>query len=228
MLARIRARLTYANVMATTAVFIALGGSSYAALQLPKASVGTKQLKRNAVTSPKVKQGTLLLSDFKASQRARLRGPQGAAGPQGAQGPQGPQGTQGMQGATGPPGPTQGSATAEFSGAIPGETFHQDQADHSITTDTAGRLYVWGRGSLSLSCSAGSAQAALYVDGTPVPASGFTYTPGPTATVIVSGVSEPVGAGPHNVVLGSRCIGGTYSGGGSSNAAVGAVLLGGA
>jgi hypothetical protein len=41
MFARVRPRLTYANVLASLALFVALGGSSYAALQLPKASVGT-------------------------------------------------------------------------------------------------------------------------------------------------------------------------------------------
>jgi hypothetical protein len=50
-----RPKLTYANVMATIAVFIALGGASYAALRLPKNSVGPKQLKRNAVRTAKVK-----------------------------------------------------------------------------------------------------------------------------------------------------------------------------
>jgi hypothetical protein len=48
-------RLTYANVMATIAVFIALGGASYAAVKLPKNSVGTKQLKKNSVTTAKIK-----------------------------------------------------------------------------------------------------------------------------------------------------------------------------
>ena len=91
--ARLRPRLTYANVMATIAVFIALGGSSYAALKLPKASVGAAQLKRNAVTSPKVKPGSLLLSDFRKSQRSRLVGPQGPAGQQGPGGAPGPAGT---------------------------------------------------------------------------------------------------------------------------------------
>ena len=43
-------RLSYANVMATIAVFIALGGGAYAALKVPKDSVGNKQLKNNAVT----------------------------------------------------------------------------------------------------------------------------------------------------------------------------------
>jgi hypothetical protein len=96
--------LTYANVIATLALFVALGGSSYAALQLPKGSVGTKQLKRNAVTSPKVKPGSLVLSDFRASQRRRLRGPAGAVGAVGAAGPAGPAGARGPRGLIGPRG----------------------------------------------------------------------------------------------------------------------------
>jgi hypothetical protein len=224
MLSRIRARLTYANVMATTAVFIALGGTSYAALQLPKGSVGTKQLKRNAVTSPKVKDGTLRLGDFKASQRALLIGPHG---PQGPQGPQGGTGAQGDVGPTGPPGPTQGSAEAIYSGATPSPTFDHIHGTHSITTDVDGRLYVWARGDLSMSCSAGSAKAGLYVDGDPVPASGFEHPQGVTRTVVIAGLSDPVAPGVHTVSFASDCIGGTYFGGGSSNAAAGAILLGG-
>jgi hypothetical protein len=50
-----RPKITYANVMATIAVFIALGGVSYAAMKLPKNSVGAKQLKKNAITTAKVK-----------------------------------------------------------------------------------------------------------------------------------------------------------------------------
>jgi hypothetical protein len=46
LLHRARQRLTYANVMATLALFIALGGTSYAALTLPKNSVGSKQIRR--------------------------------------------------------------------------------------------------------------------------------------------------------------------------------------
>jgi hypothetical protein len=41
--------LTYANVMATTALFISLGGASYAAITLPAGSVGRKQLRSGAV-----------------------------------------------------------------------------------------------------------------------------------------------------------------------------------
>lgn len=50
MFEKLRPRLTYANVMATIAVFVALGGSSYAAVQLSKGSVATKHLKNGAVT----------------------------------------------------------------------------------------------------------------------------------------------------------------------------------
>lgn len=44
-------RLTYANVLATVALFISLGGASYAAIVLPPNSVGTRQLQRGAVTA---------------------------------------------------------------------------------------------------------------------------------------------------------------------------------
>jgi hypothetical protein len=81
-------RLSYANVMATIAVFIALGGASYAAFNLPKNSVGTKQLKANAVVSSKVKDNSLKRADFEAGQLPL--GPVGPQGPPGQPGPRGP------------------------------------------------------------------------------------------------------------------------------------------
>jgi hypothetical protein len=47
---RVSDRLSYSNVVATIALFIALGGASYAAVALPAHSVGTRQLKAGAVT----------------------------------------------------------------------------------------------------------------------------------------------------------------------------------
>src|SRR3954453_11078628 len=87
LISRIRTRLTYANVAATLALVFAITGGAYAAIQLPKDSVGAKQLKRNAVRSAKVKNGSLLAKDFKAGQL-----PAGARGPQGPKGEMGPQG----------------------------------------------------------------------------------------------------------------------------------------
>jgi len=81
-MAKLRPRLTYANVIATLALFLALGGgAAFAADQLAQGSVGTKQLKRNAVTGSKVKNGSLSAGDFKPGQL-----PVGEVGPRGAQG----------------------------------------------------------------------------------------------------------------------------------------------
>lgn len=85
---RLRSRLTYANAIATLALFLALGGgAAYAASQLGKSTVGTKQLKRNAVTGAKVEDGSLSAADFKPGQLpAGPRGLQGAPGTPGAPG----------------------------------------------------------------------------------------------------------------------------------------------
>jgi hypothetical protein len=52
---KIRPQLTYANVVATLALFVALGGASaFAATQLGKNSVGSRQLKAKSVTTGKI------------------------------------------------------------------------------------------------------------------------------------------------------------------------------
>jgi hypothetical protein len=58
MLGRFRSQLTYANVMATLAVFIALGGGAYA-ISLGKNSVRSKQIARDAVRSSEIKEGAV-------------------------------------------------------------------------------------------------------------------------------------------------------------------------
>ena len=59
MVREFRPRLTYANVTATLALFLAIGGGAYAATQLPANSVGTKQLKKGAVTKKKLADGSV-------------------------------------------------------------------------------------------------------------------------------------------------------------------------
>jgi hypothetical protein len=84
---KITRQLTFANVVACLALFVALGGAGYAAFKLPKNSVGGKQLKKNAVTSAKVKNGSLLAQDFRAGQLpAGATGPRGGAGAPGVPG----------------------------------------------------------------------------------------------------------------------------------------------
>ena len=45
----VRKHASYANVGASLALFVALGGTSYAALKLPRDSVGSKQIRKSAV-----------------------------------------------------------------------------------------------------------------------------------------------------------------------------------
>jgi hypothetical protein len=80
MLQRALKHLTYANVMATIAIFLVLGGVSYAAIKLPRNSVGTRQLKAKAVTTSKVN----------PSAQEALRGQKGEPGERGDSGAPGP------------------------------------------------------------------------------------------------------------------------------------------
>jgi hypothetical protein len=84
-------KLTFANAMSVTAVFIALGGSAIAVTQLPKDSVGARQIKDGAVRSAEVKDFSLGANDF--AKETLLKGDKGE------QGPAGPPGTPGTPGA---------------------------------------------------------------------------------------------------------------------------------
>lgn len=75
-----------ANAVGYLALFIALGGTSYAAVPLPRNSVGTAQIKKSAVTSAKVKNGSLAAADLSKAARKSLRGKAGPKGPAGAKG----------------------------------------------------------------------------------------------------------------------------------------------
>lgn len=125
-----RRRPSAGLVVGLIALFVALGGTSYAAVNLPKGSVGTAQLKNSAVTAQKVKanaigsgkvrDGSLLAQDFKAGQLPA--GPTGPAGPQGPQGSPGPQGAPGISGyeiVTGPDVNVPDRGSAQFTASCP-------------------------------------------------------------------------------------------------------------
>lgn len=84
LLSFLRSRLTYANVVASVALFVALGGISYAAVTLPARSVGRAQLRDGAVTKRALSPG--LKEAFADRGRAGPRGATGVSGPQGPQG----------------------------------------------------------------------------------------------------------------------------------------------
>ena len=58
--------LSYANVVATLALFVAVGGGAYAAVELPAGSVGTPQLRRAAVTPSKLRYATASVAGIAA------------------------------------------------------------------------------------------------------------------------------------------------------------------
>ncbi len=94
----VRKRLTYANVMSSIAVFLVVaGGTAFAASQLGKETVGSKQLKKEAVSLAKI--NTAAKNSLKGA-----TGPAGAAGAAGAQGKPGDRGPQGEPGSQGPQG----------------------------------------------------------------------------------------------------------------------------
>ncbi len=62
---RIVGALNYANVMATLALVVALGGTSYAAATLGKNSVKSKNIANNAVTTKKLKNGAVTTKKLK-------------------------------------------------------------------------------------------------------------------------------------------------------------------
>lgn len=82
---RVRSKLSYANVVSSICLFVVLGGSAYAASQLPKNSVGTKQLKNGAVS----------LAKINSEAKRALKGANGAPGLTGAAGAAGAAGKNG-------------------------------------------------------------------------------------------------------------------------------------
>lgn len=93
-----------AFVLSLIALFVALGGTTYAATSLPKNSVGTAQLRTGAVTKKKINKKTI----------SALKGNQG---PQGPKGDPGAQGIQGVKGDTGLRGPSDAyNASTPFTG----------------------------------------------------------------------------------------------------------------
>jgi hypothetical protein len=145
MIARLlRHRPSPAIVVACVALLLALGGVSWAATALPRNSVGTAQLKNNAVTSRKVKNRSLLRVDFKNGQIPRgARGPAGPAGPTGAAGPKG------ATGARGPTGPAGSSGTANIRWALvraDATIVDRSDANISLTSHSVGN-YILNFGS---------------------------------------------------------------------------------
>lgn len=155
------------NAVAYAALFVALGGTSYAAVRLEPNSVTTKTIAKRAVTNAKlapnsvtsgnVKNGSLTASDFKAGTFLQgIKGDTGAAGAdgdrgfdglQGPQGEPGPQGVQGVPGAKGDPG-HDGSASIALRARGTGAVTAKNGAQTSVPL--SGATWTQGAGQVNL------------------------------------------------------------------------------
>lgn len=115
-------------VISLIALFVALGGTTYAATSLPRNSVGSKQLRKGAVTPTKVAQKTIALFQGQT-------GPKGDPGPKGDTGAQGPGGTIVAYDAT-----ASASPTVKTLGTFLGDTLG---ASCSIPSSGAAELNVY-------------------------------------------------------------------------------------
>jgi hypothetical protein len=123
--------------LALLALFVALGGTSYAAVALPRNSVGSLQIRTAAVGSSEVRDRSLTARDFRAGAL-----PQGARGATGAPGATGPAGPPGPAGPAGPPGPSGTATIADGSigpaqlGQLPAVRVRQTTDSQTIASST--------------------------------------------------------------------------------------------
>lgn len=203
---RLRGKLTYSNVISTICLFLLLGGgTAYAASQLGKESVGTRQLRKEAVTPAK-------LSRASKATLTGPSGPKGDAGATGAQGPPGPKGDRGEPGSTGLTGPT----TAVVSGGgepprlVGGHTGTLTYPTATIETSTAGSVFVTANVIVGASCPAGmyncDFEIGVFLDGRPVPSTGgfalLSHGTSQSETFHVLGIAPEVPAGTHSLTVG--------------------------
>ena len=138
------------------ALFVALGGASYAAVKIPKNSVGSAQIKKNAVTSAKVKDRSLLATDFRAGQL-----------PRGATGATGAAGASGVTAANG----TSGSALGITLTGTP-----QEVMSTTVSSGPAGRMVVTGSFRMyNETVAAGGSSCGVSIDGAPASQPTWTF-----------------------------------------------------
>jgi hypothetical protein len=97
----IRTHFTYANVMATIAVLLAMSGTAYASVMIS----GT-QIRNGTLTNAQLRDATITAAKLTPTTRTQLRGPKGDRGAQGLKGSTGSAGLRGPTGPTGPKGDT--------------------------------------------------------------------------------------------------------------------------
>ena len=183
MLARLRKRATFSNVISLIALFVALGGSAYA---IGAGSIGSRELRNNSVRGVDVRNETLTGGDVARDSlkgadidETSLRLPAGPAGPQGPPGPGAVAGPAGVAGPPGPAGPTgeKGDDGAACLPSTPACVGPQGEPGPAGSSDYA---YIFGSG------------AQVILANSPVvfssngPLNGIAHVPGMSASIVSS------------------------------------------
>ena len=151
-------RISPAMIVALIALVFSLAGTSYAVTKLPSNSVGTAQIKNSAVTSKKIKDGSVAPIDLTAAAKATLQGAKGDVG------------------ATGGPGVNKIASLSENPTDIILSAGSQTVMTTTITTTVTTTLAI--HGTLNIFNGSGPTSAdshvicAANVDGTPVGSAG--------------------------------------------------------
>lgn len=182
-----------AFVISLVALFVALGGTTYAATSLPRNSVGTAQLKRGAVTKTKINKKT-------------IAGLKGMRGPTGLTGPPGPKGSPGGAGQLGPTSGTS-AGSVQYVPTVNG-AFTPFGSGGTVTLPAPGKVLVEISGSYLIGCTAAgscSGTVAAFVNGNAVPGAWENLNAAANgedlADLAVSGIAVNVPAGTHTVQL---------------------------
>jgi hypothetical protein len=238
----LRGSLTYANVLATAAIFIALGGGAYAVSALPAGS--------EAIYACKKKKGGVLraVSKGKRCRKSERKISWNVRSIQGAKGESGSQGAAGAQGVAGAPGPTGAAGPAGTSAATP-ETLpllsdnfasfgsptwtNQPAALTELFGTTASRVKadLTAAAQVRLLCNvvqAGAATAAIRVQYS-IDQSSWNYldgTAGPSVSVSTTGLKVSPWVGPAAAAKADvfiRAVG--INGDGTADPSLGNILL---
>jgi hypothetical protein len=213
-LARLRSYVARHH-LALVALFVAIGGTSYAAFRLPANSVGTRQIKRGAVTLSRI------------SRRARLdlrgadgpRGPRGLQGPKGNQGPKGDPGQKGNPGRNGDPGDPGSNIVARARGSSNVTALYSGPTSYPLAggswiqagnevDEVVGQVTITTSQGVSGCMPSSGAQIFIYVDSTLLgkfAAEDNTWTAQSVHTVqvprTISYVYEPAVETPHTLTV---------------------------
>jgi hypothetical protein len=213
------------------ALFVALGGTSYAAAKLPRNSVGTTQIRSGAVTQAKL--APAVRDQLTKPTVLASPGATGPKGDTGATGAAGAPGDAGAPGAKGDLGPTAGAVGGFGTTTVTtGAEISAGLLPANVTTTTPGKVLVLVTGTFSLTCaSACSRNITATLDGVAVPGVLGTLSVASagsiTKTISAVGIATGVPAGQHTVRIVDQHVGTWTTDSASPDIRVVALALGG-